>query len=136
MLTPFILRRISSACPPSLASSTAPSLASTHLAEENGEEEGQGGREEQLRRVAVAEEEEERKEKKAMDLGQLVRVCDMRLPHDWYPYARLMRRKVIYHGGEGGRREGRVRCLTYNSTTYTRGWPLTFFQSAGEEKVA
>ncbi|KAM3569315.1 hypothetical protein VYU27_008589 [Nannochloropsis oceanica] len=95
MLTPFILRRTSSASPPSLASSTAPSLASTDHAEG---EAGQGGREERLRHVAAMEE-EERKEKKAMDLGQLVRVCDMRLPHDWYPYARLMRRKIVYHGG-------------------------------------
>jgi hypothetical protein len=44
--------------------------------------------------------EKERKAMKDSDLGQLVRVCDMRLPHDWYPYARLMRRKIIYHAGE------------------------------------
>ena len=24
---------------------------------------------------------------------------DLRIPHEWYPYARLIRRKVIYHGG-------------------------------------
>lgn len=24
---------------------------------------------------------------------------DMRVPHEWYPYARLMKRKVIFHGG-------------------------------------
>jgi len=25
---------------------------------------------------------------------------DLREPHDWYPYARLLKRKVYYHGGE------------------------------------
>jgi hypothetical protein len=99
MLIPFVLRCIPSARPSSLPPSTPPSLASAGQTEEEGGEE-------RLRRVAAAEEEEERKEKKAMDLGQLVRVCDMRLPHDWYPYARLMRRKIIYHGGRGGGREG------------------------------
>jgi len=64
-------------------------------------------------------EEEERKEKKAMDLGQLVRVCDMRLPHDWYPYARLMRRKIVYHGGGGGREEP-LRYRTYPLLRHTR----------------
>lgn len=24
---------------------------------------------------------------------------DLRLPHEWYPYTRLMKRKIIYHGG-------------------------------------
>lgn len=24
---------------------------------------------------------------------------DLRLPHEWYPHARLMKRKIIYHGG-------------------------------------
>ena len=24
---------------------------------------------------------------------------DLRIPHEWYPYARIMRRKIIYHGG-------------------------------------
>jgi len=24
---------------------------------------------------------------------------DSRLPHEWYPYARIMKRKIIYHGG-------------------------------------
>jgi ATP-dependent RNA helicase SUPV3L1/SUV3 len=24
---------------------------------------------------------------------------DLRIPHEWYPYARLMKRKIIYHGG-------------------------------------
>lgn len=122
MLTPFILRRTSSASPPSLASSTAPSLASTDHAEADGGEAGQGGREERLRHVAAVEE-EERKEKKAMDLGQLVRVCDMRLPHDWYPYARLMRRKIVYHGGGGGIEGGRdepLRYLTYPLLSHTR----------------
>jgi hypothetical protein len=24
---------------------------------------------------------------------------DLRVPHEWYPWTRLMRRKIIYHGG-------------------------------------
>ena len=24
---------------------------------------------------------------------------DLTMPHEWYPYARLMKRKIIYHGG-------------------------------------
>jgi ATP-dependent RNA helicase SUPV3L1/SUV3 len=24
---------------------------------------------------------------------------DLRVPHEWYPLARIMRRKVIFHGG-------------------------------------
>ena len=26
-------------------------------------------------------------------------ISDLRIPHEWYPYARLMKRKIIYHGG-------------------------------------
>ena len=29
----------------------------------------------------------------------LCETSDLRIPHEWYPYARLMKRKVIYHGG-------------------------------------
>jgi ATP-dependent RNA helicase SUPV3L1/SUV3 len=29
----------------------------------------------------------------------LLNTTDMRLPHEWYPYARLMKRKIIFHGG-------------------------------------
>jgi hypothetical protein len=29
----------------------------------------------------------------------LSNVSDLRIPHEWYPYARLMKRKIIYHGG-------------------------------------
>lgn len=29
----------------------------------------------------------------------LINTSDMRLPHEWYPYARLMKRKIIFHGG-------------------------------------
>ena len=30
----------------------------------------------------------------------LCMTTDLTEPHDWYPYARLMRRKVFYHGGK------------------------------------
>jgi len=26
-------------------------------------------------------------------------ISDLRIPHEWYPYARLMKRKVVFHGG-------------------------------------
>ena len=29
----------------------------------------------------------------------LLETTDLRIPHEWYPYARLMKRKIIYHGG-------------------------------------
>jgi ATP-dependent RNA helicase SUPV3L1/SUV3 len=29
----------------------------------------------------------------------LSNISDLRLPHEWYPHARLMKRKIIYHGG-------------------------------------
>ena len=29
----------------------------------------------------------------------MIDTSDMRVPHEWYPYARLMKRKVIFHGG-------------------------------------
>lgn len=29
----------------------------------------------------------------------LLDTTDMRLPHEWYPYARLVKRKIIFHGG-------------------------------------
>lgn len=29
----------------------------------------------------------------------LLRCSDLRLPHEWYPHARLMKRKIIFHGG-------------------------------------
>lgn len=29
----------------------------------------------------------------------LCETSDLRIPHEWYPYARLMKRKIIYHGG-------------------------------------
>ena len=29
----------------------------------------------------------------------LCSTSDLRIPHEWYPYARIMKRKVIYHGG-------------------------------------
>lgn len=29
----------------------------------------------------------------------LHKISDLRLPHEWYPHARLIRRKIIYHGG-------------------------------------
>lgn len=29
----------------------------------------------------------------------LVSTSDLRIPHEWYPKTRLMRRKIIYHGG-------------------------------------
>lgn len=41
-----------------------------------------------------------------VDFAQLIaehkllsQMTDMRLPHEWYPYARLMKRKIVYHGG-------------------------------------
>ena len=30
----------------------------------------------------------------------LCMTTDLREPHDWYPYARLLKRKVYYHGGQ------------------------------------
>jgi ATP-dependent RNA helicase SUPV3L1/SUV3 len=29
-----------------------------------------------------------------------VATLDLRSPHTWYPYARAIKRKIIYHGGE------------------------------------
>jgi hypothetical protein len=29
----------------------------------------------------------------------LCTISDLRIPHDWYPYARMIRRRIIYHGG-------------------------------------
>lgn len=29
----------------------------------------------------------------------LCSTSDLRIPHEWYPYARIMKRKIIYHGG-------------------------------------
>ena len=29
----------------------------------------------------------------------LCETSDLRIPHEWYPYARLMKRKIVYHGG-------------------------------------
>ena len=29
----------------------------------------------------------------------ILETTDLRLPHEWYPYARLQKRKIIYHGG-------------------------------------
>lgn len=40
----------------------------------------------------------------------LARISDMRLPHEWYPLARLMKRKIIYHGGPTN--SGKVRSTT------------------------
>jgi hypothetical protein len=31
-----------------------------------------------------------------------VATLDLRTPHTWYPYARAIKRKIIYHGGEWG----------------------------------
>ncbi len=40
----------------------------------------------------------------------LCNTSDLRIPHEWYPAARIMKRKVIYHGGPTN--SGKVRfCL-------------------------
>jgi hypothetical protein len=36
---------------------------------------------------------------KAAAAKMLASSADLRMPHEWYPYARLMRRKIVYHGG-------------------------------------
>jgi len=94
ILLPFIIRSLAAARPLS-----APSLAGVEGEgrEESGEETELGG---ERQRMGESTADKERKAMKDSGLGQLVRVCDMRLPHDWYPYARLMRRKIIYHAGE------------------------------------
>ncbi|TFJ82406.1 hypothetical protein NSK_006315 [Nannochloropsis salina CCMP1776] len=93
ILLPFIVRSLAAARP-----LPEPSLAGVEGEgrEESGEETELGGERQRMGESTV---EKERKAMKDSDLGQLVRVCDMRLPHDWYPYARLMRRKIIYHAG-------------------------------------
>lgn len=39
----------------------------------------------------------------------LANTSDLRMPHEWYPYARLTKRKIYYHGGPTN--SGKVRLL-------------------------
>lgn len=53
-------------------------------------------------------------------------VTDMRSPHDWYPEARRMRRKIIFHAGptNSGKSYSAMKALaSARSGESNDGWP-------------